>query len=533
MFTPAPHQQRATDDIINHLKTKQTKGICVISGAGGKSIVIGKLAEYVGQFPDYRVLVVTHRKELLEQNIKKINHKSVGLVSASLDSFEYNAQIVVGGIHTIYNKAEQLGKVHLILIDECQKLSNNPQDETMYWKLINSYPMAKVVGFTALPHRLSDGLLSWGDVCHFTSYEDLLLEGYVTPLSNKVCYDPDLKDVKKIAGEYDQSDFATKCLADPQIIQGSADRCFQVFQQKNLCKMIGFAPTVEYAHNIAYALHLAGFKIWSKDGLIGVLTGQNTKEERKEILRRHKTGEFNALMNVEILTEGYDDIELDMLANWRPTQSLSLHHQMLYRLVRLKDPSIWNIPTKEERLAAIANSSKPVAYVLDFAGNLKRLGGLVDTSWQYLDGQLIKSTKKKRNKVCPSCEQLVPIASQQCPSCGYTFLKDEREVNVDENFDSNTDINAKKNPIKWYSITDVEYYPDFISSKSNKMLKIYYRCGVYKIPEYVFSNQQTLWLRKRGWDGKSQVDWKSLNKPKKIQVNTFSKYPKILKYVWE
>lgn len=532
MFTPAPHQQKATDDIINHLRASQEKGICVISGAGGKSIVIAKIAEYTAKYPGYRALIVTHRKELLLQNIGKIQHASVGLVSASLNRFEYDKEIVVAGIYTAYNKAAQIGKVNLIIVDECQKISNNPDDNSMYWQLLKAYPMAKVIGFTALPHRLSDGTLTWGEVCHFTSYEDLLLEGFVTPLSNKVCYQPDLSEVKILAKDYVMSDFAEKCLKDPQIIYGTAEKCFQIFTQKKLKKMIGFAPTVEYANNIGYALHQAGFRIWGKDGLTGILTGQNTKDERKEILRRHKAGEFNALVNVEILTEGYDDPELDLLACWRPTQSLSLHHQMLYRLARLSNQGIWNIDSKEERLKAIAESSKPLSYVLDFSGNLKKHGGLVDTSWKYLNGELVKAGKKSRNRVCAMCEELIPLASEKCPVCDYVFLKEEREAVINEDFDDKTDINAKKNPIKWYTVNDVQYFPDWISSKQNKMLKIYYQCGIYKIPEYVFNNKQAEWCKKRGWSGASAVDWKALKKPKRIMVNTFVKFPKILKYEW-
>lgn len=532
MFNLAEHQIDAKNDIINHLHNSQEKAICVISGAGGKSIIIASIAEYISQFEGYRILIVTHRKELLTQNIGKIKHHSLGLVSASLDKYEYEADIIVGGIQTIYNKAHLLGKRHLIIIDECQALSNNSQDNTRYWQLINSFPMAKVVGFTALHYRLADGLLTWGTVCHFTSYKTLLERGLVTPLSNKICLDPNLKDVKKLGGDYVGSDFADKCLSNPDVLRKTAQKCYQVFTQKNLKKMIGFAPTVEYANKIGYALHEAGFKIWGSDGLTGVLTGENTPDERNEILRRHKEGEFNALVNIQILTEGYDDPDLDMLANWRATQSLSLHHQMLYRLVRLADKNIWNIPTAEERLKAIANSSKPMAYVLDFAGNLKAHGGLLDTTWQFLDGKIIQKGKAKKNKACPACEESVPITSQSCPSCNYVFLKEQKDINVDEDYDDETDINAPKKPIKTYYVTDIKYFPDWESSKGNKMLKVYYFCGKFKVPEYVWNNKRLVWLKERGWQG-GVVDWNKLKKPKKLTIDTSGQFIKILKYHWE
>ncbi len=532
MFQLAPHQQKAKDDIISHLHNSHQKGICVISGAGGKSIVIASIAEYISQYEGYRILIVTHRKELLTQNISKIKHHSLGLVSASLDRFEYDCDIVVGGIQTIYNKAELLGKRHLILIDECQKVSNNEQDDTRYWQLINSYPMAKVIGFTALPHRLSEGLLSWGTVCHFTSYQDLLLQGFVTPLSNKVGYSPDLKGVAKKAGEYDMDDYTAKCLKDPQILRVTTKKCFEIFQAKNLKKMIAFAPNVQYAENIGYCLHEAGFRIWAKDGLTGVLTGKTRPSDRTEILRRHKTGEFNALVNVEILTEGYDDPELDMLANWRPTQSLSLHHQMLYRLVRLADAGIWNLATPEERIKAIAVSSKPVSYVLDFAGNLKAHGGLIDTTWQYLDSEIKQTSGKFKGKVCPSCEGLMKVREYVCRECGYELLKEEREVDLNDEHDEDTDINAPRKTIGTYTVSDVQYFPDWKSKNGHAMLKVYYFVGKRKIPEYVWNNQRAAWLKKRGWGG-GAINWQLLKRPKTITVDISGQFPKIIKYGWE
>jgi len=531
MFTPVSHQIKAKADIINNLQTSVSRmSICVISGAGGKSIVIASIGEYTAQYEGYRVLIVTHRKELLLQNIAKVQHGSVGLVSSSLKRWEYDKDIVVAGINTIFNKADKLGKIHLIIIDECQRLSNNPDDNSMYWQLINAYPMAKVVGFTALPHRLADGALTWGTVCHFTSYEDLLLEGYVTRLSNKVCLDPNLKLVEKRGGDYVQADFSTKCL-NADILRTTTKKAFQVFLQKGLKKGIGFAPTVKDAHNIGYLLHEAGFKIWGKDGLTGVLTGENTPAERDEILRRHKVGEFDFIMNIEILTEGYDDPELDLLCNWRPTQSLSLWHQMLYRVVRLVDKAIWGIESKDDRLEAIRTSTKPLSYVLDFAGNLKAHGGLVDTSWKLLDGQIINLPQKKKNKVCVKCEELIPALSKTCPECGYVFLIEEREANINEHFDEETDIDAKLSPIKTYTVSDVKYFPDWKSSKGHAMLKVYYFCGKHKIPDYIWNNRRAAWLKQRGWTS-GAVNWESLKKPKTITINTEKQFGNIVKYGW-
>lgn len=528
MFTPTQEQQLAINDCKKFLKQGGKKGICTYSGAGGKSVIIAKVAEYVASFPHYRVLIVTHRKKLLEQNEEKVNHHSVGIVSAGLNRFEYDKQIVIGGIQTIYNKKDKLGDIKLILLDETQRLSNNKEDDSMYWELINSYPDVRLIGFTALPHRMKDGILEWGEIFHITTYEHLLERGYVTRLSNKVLYKPNLKDVKKVGGEYNQKDFAEKKLSG-QFIENSANRAYQVFKQHNLKRAIAFAPTIEYANIIAFALHEAGFKIWSKDGLTGVITSKTAEED--EILKRHRAGEYDVLVSVLKFTEGYDDIHIDCILDFAPTMSLSLHHQKLLRGARLADKSVWGLPTVEKRLEAIKNSSKPVCYVLDFAGNLKQHGGLVDTSWKFLDGK-IEPIRKTQGKVCPACEELIPIASKKCPECGYVPTQEEIEKQWEEDFDDETDINEKRNPLKWYRVKNVKYEPDWISSKGNKMLRVTYQCGIFPIMEYVFNNQKLNWLKQRGYSGKGFIDWDNLKKPDKIQVNTASTYPKIVKYGW-
>ena len=526
-FTPVPFQQLAIDDSKAHLKAFNDYGICVVSGAGGKSVIIGAIADWVGAYPNFRVLIVTHRKELLQQNIKKLQHKSVGLVSAGLNKFEYDADIIVGGIQTVYNKADKIGKIDLILIDECQSLGNNAQSNSRYWQLLKAYPSAKMLGFTALPHRLSEGLLTWGKIYHITTYKHLLEEGYVTRISNKVTYKPYLKDVKKVAGEYVMDDFAEKAYGDSKVLKSATEKCYAIFKEKKLKKAICFAPNVKYANIIGMCLHEAGFKVWSEDGLTAVLTGDLSDKDREEILRRHKEGEYDVLVNVEILTEGYDDPELDMLINFRATQSLSLWHQMLYRICRLVDPSVWALKTKEERLEAIAKGKKPVAYLLDFAGNLKEHGGLADTSWKFLDGSM-QPVKETEGKICPACEELVPISSDKCPECGYVPTKEEREVQLLEDYDYKTDIDAERNPHRWYRVSHVKYEPEWRSSKGKQMLRVTYQCGKLPIFEYIWKNKERKFLIDRGYSGAGMIDWDNLKKPTKLLINTKSKYNDII-----
>jgi DNA repair protein RadD len=540
MYQLDPLQQKCFDDTLSFLERSKRHGICVYSGGGGKSVMGAKIAEHLSTFG--RVAFITHRKELLDQNKSKLSHDSVGMVSASLSSYEYDAQITIGGIATIFNKAENLGEIDYILVDECQRISNNPSSNSMYWQLIKAYPNARVIGFTALPMRLLDGLLTWGTIYHITTYKDLLDAGYITPMSNKPLYNPDTSNVKRNSrGDFDSQDFIKKCFAnaknnesyDKALIDKTTKQTYEIFTQNKLNKLLAFAPSVQYAKILAHALHIEGFKIWSKDGLPAVLESGMKKSEREEVLRRYKVGEYNALMNVEIATEGFDDPEIDLIACWRGTESLSLFQQIEYRGVRLLDPSIRNLPTAKERIEAIAKSKKPKCYFLDYAGNFKRHGGLIDTGWQSEGGNLTLAPRAL-HKCCPMCEEFVPISAKFCPECKYIFLaSDEVAIEHDSSFDNTTDITKEKREESWYTVSEVEYEPNWISSKGNTMLRVKYKLKDRSIYQIIFNQKRRSFLTQRGWDGKSNVNWYSLKRPTHIfLIKNKMGYNEVTNYRW-
>ncbi len=171
--------------------------LCLPTGAG-KSVICAEIARAIcGKGLDRRVLIVAHRKELLSQNHAKVQAAmpwgKCSLYSAGLKSKDGSGQVVVAGIQTVYNKAEELGRFDLCLIDEVHLVA--PDGRGRYRTFIEGLqkvnPRIRFCGLTATPYRLGSGLLTdsgdiWTDIAHEVPMLDLIEAGYLSRLVGRL-----------------------------------------------------------------------------------------------------------------------------------------------------------------------------------------------------------------------------------------------------------------------------------------------------------------------------------------------------------
>jgi type I site-specific restriction endonuclease len=93
------------------------------------------------------------------------------------------------------------------------------------------------------------------------------------------------------------------------------------------------------------------------------------KDERREMLADYASGRFQFLVNVGVLTEGFDDPSIQVVAVTRPTESRSLYAQMIGRGTRPLPGIVDRLSTAQDRVEAIKASTKPHVEVIDFTGN--------------------------------------------------------------------------------------------------------------------------------------------------------------------
>jgi hypothetical protein len=337
----------------------------VVHHNSGKSIVIGSFVEEVLKaWPDQRILIVTHVRELIAQNHAEMiglwPGAPVGIYSAGLGKREAQARILFAGIQSIHRRAHEIGHTDLVLIDEAHLIPGN--SSTMYRRFLDGLahfnPALKVIGLTATPFRLDCGMLHEGKSALFTdiAYEapvrELIDAGYLSPLVSK---QPATRfDVSKVgtrAGDFIARDLAAA--VDQDVITRAA--VTEIIEHgQNRKSWLAFCSGVEHARHVAEEFGRRGITCRT-------IFGDTPKDERDAIIAAFKRGEIRALASMGVLTTGFNAPGVDLIALLRPTKSAGLYVQMVGRGTRLA-PGKENCLVRSRRWNAriAATSSRPV-----------------------------------------------------------------------------------------------------------------------------------------------------------------------------
>jgi DNA repair protein RadD len=381
---------------------------------GGKSAIIGELVRRLVEDYGARVVVATHRKELIEQDARAIwsvwPTAPVGIWSAGLGKKDWDAPIVVGGVQTMARSAGKLGHRDVVLVDEAHLVP--PDSDTLYGKLLrkleDTNPDVRRVGLTATPYRLDQGLLTEGKSALFTcipyrvGVRRLIDAGYIAPLTTGATVSVDTSSVSIRAGEFavDELD----ALVNVEEVNDRVAKAVADALRSGRRSALLFATSIDHAR----ALRLAMMREFVT---CEIVTGETPKDQRRILLEEFKAGRLPAIANCDVLTTGFDAPIVDVLALVRPTMSPSLYVQMVGRGMRLS-------PGKRDCL------------VLDFGGNIARHGPVdaVDIvkpgGRKKLDGAQADGLLK----ICPSCFGEVNISVRVCKHCDHEFPAPERKA---------------------------------------------------------------------------------------------------------
>ena len=317
------YQQTCIEAVLNYVKYKQSHCIVQAPTGSGKSHLIRNLSEILMQ--NGNVLILAHRKELLEQNQAKFKKQEyTGIISAGLGTKDYTKPITIAGVQTLANSYQEFDNKHIkyILVDECHRLSN--KQDGQYWDIINHFENAIVIGFTATPYRTDEGALEWGEICYQITAKSLMDKGYLCPLTNKVSADPDLSNAKIVAGEYKTSDVSA-VMCEDDLIGLSVEKLKHYSANRN--SVLIFCTDINHVNKLHFAMATERMRAEK-------VTGATPKKERAQILQDFKDGKIKYLLNCEVLTTGFDAPNIDMILVVRPTMSKSLHVQILGRSCR-------------------------------------------------------------------------------------------------------------------------------------------------------------------------------------------------------
>ena len=412
------YQQRTIDQLYAWFEAGGTGNPCLVlpTGSGKSHIVAALCKDALQNWPETRVLMLTHVKELIEQNAEKMRQHwpgaPMGIYSASIGKRDLGEPITFAGIQSVRSKAQELGHVDLVIIDECHLV--NHKDEGGYRKLLAELkainPSLRVIGLTATPYRLGHGLITdkpamFDDLLTPVSIEELIFKGYLSTLRSKVTKAKlDTSGVHKRGGEFIESELQAAVDTDDQnhavvheVMALAGERKAWLF----------------FCAGVAHAQHVA--EVLRKQGVAAeCVTGETPKKERERILTDFKAGRLRALTNANVLTTGFDYPDIDVVVMMRPTMSASLYVQMAGRGMRVK-------------------SHTDHCLVLDFAGVVEMHGPITN----------VQPPKKSAGdgegeapvKVCDACGELVHISAMTCPACGAAFPEPVKKAMVLRNDD--------------------------------------------------------------------------------------------------
>ena len=256
-------------------------------------------------------------------------------------------------IQSVFRSPERLGRRHLVLIDECHLV---PHDgDGMYRTTLDAlrevHPSISVCGFSATPFRLDSGHLTEGDdkifdeVVFDYGIGRGIADGWLSPLSSKATRTTiDVRDVGRRGGEFIAGELEARgrqrdkiaAACDEIVTLGTERKCWLVF-----------CCGIDHAVHVRDALRERGVSCEA-------VFGETPQDEREQIIADFRAGNIRCLVNVMVLTTGFDVPQIDLLAMLRPTLSTGLYVQMVGRgtrkaegKTRLSDPRF-----RTERLPA-------------------------------------------------------------------------------------------------------------------------------------------------------------------------------------
>ena len=423
-----PYQKVAVSDACTALDKHRNTLVVAPTGAG-KTIMLSAL---VGERhkKGKRVLVIQHRDELVAQNkekFEKVNpYITTSIVNGTVKHWDGDA--VFSMIQTMSRDRNLRDRplFDMVVIDEGHHAA-----APTYTKVINAVREdnddAEIVGFTATPNRGDGkGLRSIFNNCaHQIELATLIREGFlVRPKSYIVDLGvgDQLDQVTKRGKEYDMEEVAA--IMDRQVIN---DRIVSEWEDKaGDRKTVVFCSTVAHAEHVCDAFVSAGIRA-------DYVTGETDKQKRAEMLYNLEFGDLQVIVNVAVLTEGFDAPPVSCIVLTRPCSQKGTMVQMIGRGLRILDPELYPDVIKTD------------CVVMDFGTSIITHGGLDETA--NLDGADKSVGGDAPTKICPDCESEVASNTRICPICEHEF---ERKVkDVLENFEMTEYDLMQMSPFMW------------------------------------------------------------------------------------
>lgn len=346
MYKLRDYQQKAVDNTLAYFRKKQDPAVIVLPTGAGKSLVIAELA----RIATGRVLVLAHVKELVEQNHQKYSSYGLtaGIYSAGLNKKDTSDKVIFGSIQSVANASDDFFKdFTIVIIDECHRVGLD--QETQYAQVVKKLQSQNekicVLGLTATPYRLGMGwIFNYSHLgiertkearffkhCVFElPLEHMIRKGYLTP-PVKVdipVTSYDFSEITESGKKFTESEVEAILKKQRRLTPLIIKNIVNITERYDRKGVMIFSSTVSHAREILEFL---------PEGQAKIILGETEQSERDAIIQEFKDKKIKYLVNVSVLTTGFDAPHVDVIAILRPTDSVSLYQQIIGRGLRLAE----------------------------------------------------------------------------------------------------------------------------------------------------------------------------------------------------
>lgn len=441
-FKPRPYQEQGYNDVLNDFNL-HSKVVYQLSTGGGKTFLFTMLAKHFTKTLGKKVLVLCHRKELVEQTIESFAR--VGVTSEAIlpkvRKPHHKSDAYVAMIETANNrlKADEnfFKDVGLVICDECHILIFN--------KVFEYFPESKILGCTATPvltqretyfrcgycnteHKelkecCGYEIMEWSRPLTMSKYYDTIVVGpSIKYLIENNYLVQEVSFIKKYINENDlkvdsTGDYSTKSQEEAY---NKEDVMFNVvLNYKELCQ--GKKTMIFTASTKTNVLLLEEFQKAGVENVRSFDSVHQKASERKELVDWFKDSTDGVLINTGVFTTGFDDTTVQAIIMARSTLSLSLYLQIVGRGGRVTDKIF-----------------KDSFVFIDGGNNIERHLEWSDDSrdWERIFYEGVGEDKAKKQALdqvtdCENCGMIYPKSKKICPECG-----EEKETKLSLEFES-------------------------------------------------------------------------------------------------
>jgi superfamily II DNA or RNA helicase len=353
----------------------------------GKTVCFAFMARN-SQAKGKTVWFLVHRRELLDQTVETFNRFNIPLNS-----------IYIGMVATVANHLDRLPKPDFIIFDEAHHSS-----AATWLKIISAFPAAKICGLTATPCRLDGKPLGaiYDSMILGITAQELIQQGYLSPYRYYAPAVADLSSLKRKGADFDAGQ-ATEILSQRAVF-GDVIKHWR--QYADGLQTICYCSSIKHSEATAEAFRAEGINAVHFDG--------NSKdEERKDIVKRFRSGEIKILCNVDLVGEGFDVPDCWCCILLRPTMSTGLFIQQSMRCMR--------------------PASGKTAIILDHVNNYQRHGLPDDNrAWSLTEAVRPRSEYREDGQLnvrqCTKCYFTFKTGPDKCPNCGAAIKKTRQEI---------------------------------------------------------------------------------------------------------